>query len=115
MKRREKEKAGKPHTPSKRDTAPNKTINWKSPTFWPVIEATAREQVGKANNLKLVETLRDKDRRFQRLGHQRIGEWRDNSVKDTFVWSKETIAAVKKEFLPGGHQTRYNVFVSAFE
>jgi hypothetical protein len=28
------------------------------------------------------------------------------------VWSKKTLADVQKEFLPGGNQTRFNVFVS---
>ena len=115
MKRQEKEKAGKPHTPSKRDTAPHKTINWKSPTFWPAIEAAARQQIGKPNHSKLVANLQDKDPRFAFLSHRRIGEWRDKSVQNRIVWSKETIAAVKKEFLPGGHPTHYNVFVSAFD
>src|ERR1700679_2791674 len=111
MNRQESVKAGKAYKPSKRDEAPHKTINWRSPTFWPIIEMAARQQVGKPNHTKLVEQLRLYDPRFIHLSHQRIGKWRDKSIKDKFVWSKVTLAAVKKEFLPGGHQTRYNVFV----
>ena len=36
-------------------------------------------------------------------------------MKDRIEWTAETIAIVKKGFLPGGHQTWYNVFVSIFE
>lgn len=105
-------KAGKTYTPSKHDTDTPKTINWRSPTFWPAIEAAAQQQVGKPNLTKLLTQLRWQDPHFEHLNHQQISEWRDKSVKDQIVWSKETIAAVKKKFLPGGHQTHYNVFVS---
>jgi hypothetical protein len=37
MKKEEKEKAGKEYVPSKHDAAPHKTINWKSPVFWPIV------------------------------------------------------------------------------
>jgi hypothetical protein len=112
MKRQEGVEIGKPYKSTKRDTALHTTINWKSPTFWPVIDMAARRQVGKPNFSKLVDQLRQQDIRFNHLSHRRIGEWRDKSVKDRIEWSAETIATVKKEFLPGGHQTRYNVFVS---
>lgn len=115
MKRQQKEKAGKIYTPSKRDLAPHKTINWKSPTYWPLIEAAARKQVGKPNLSQLVNQLQQQDSRFEYLTHQRVSEWRDKSVKNRIQWSEGTIAAVKKEFLPGGHQTHYNAFVSIFE
>lgn len=112
LKRQEKEKAGKEYRPSKQDVAPHTTINWKSPVFWPIIERAALEQTGKPHIQNLLKTLKKIDPRFELLGHQRIGEWRDKSVNDRIVWSPETIATVKKEFFPGGHQTRYNVFVS---
>ena len=115
MKRQEKAKAGKVHTPSKRDVASHKTINWKSPTYWPIIEMAARQQVGKPNLSKLVSQLQKQDPHFMHLSHRRIGEWRDKSVTDRIEWSQETIATVKKEFLPGGHQTCYNVFVSTLK
>jgi hypothetical protein len=114
IKQEKKRKAGKVYRPSKRDVAPYKTVNWKSPTTWPAIDMGARQQIGMPNNSELVAELRRRDPRFNELSHRRIGEWRDNSVKDRIVWSKETLAAVKKEFLPGGHQTHYNVFVSVF-
>lgn len=82
--------------------------------FWPMIERAAQQQIGKPNHSKLIKQLRQQDPRFEHLSHQRIGEWRDKSVKDRIVWSKETINTVRKEFLPGGHQTRFNVFVSIF-
>jgi len=114
MKRQKKEKTGKVYTPSKRDAAPHTTINWKSPTFWPMIDMAARQQIGKPNLTKLIADLRQRDPRFNHLSHQWISEWRDKSVVGQIEWSKETIATVKKEFLPGGHQTHYNVFVSFF-
>jgi len=49
VERWEKEKAGKVHTPSKHDAASLKTINWKSPAYWPMIDAAAKGQVGKPN------------------------------------------------------------------
>ena len=115
MKRQESAKAGKPYKMTRRDIAPHATINWRSPTFWPMIEMAARQQVGKPNLSKLVDQLQQQDKRFNHLSHRRISEWRDKSVKDRIEWSAETLAAVKKEFLPGGHQTRYNVFVSAVQ
>jgi biopolymer transport protein ExbD len=115
IKRREQVKAGKPYKPSKRDEALQKTINWRSPTYWPMIEMAARKQVGKPNLTELVNQLRQQDNRFNYLTHRRISEWRNKSVKNRIEWSEETIALVKKEFLPGGHQTRYNVFVSIFK
>jgi hypothetical protein len=112
MKRQKQEKAGKDYQPSKRDIAAHSTINWKSPTFWSMIQTAADEQRGKPNLSKLVDTLRQRDSRFGLLSHRRVGEWRDKTVVDRIAWSEKTIAEVKKEFLPGGHQTHYNVFVS---
>ena len=83
--------------------------------FWPMIDMAARQQVGKPNLTKLVAQLQQQDPHFQYLSHRQIGEWRDKNVKDKIVWSEETIASVKKEFLPGGHQTCYNVFVSTLQ
>ena len=81
--------------------------------FWPMIERAAQQQIGKPNHSKLIKQLQQQDPRFEHLSHQRIGKWRDKSVKDWIVWSKETINTVKKEFLPGGHQTR--CWVRVFE
>jgi hypothetical protein len=80
-----------------------------------MIEMAARKQVGKPNLTELVNQLRQQDNRFNYLTHRRISEWRNKSVKNRIEWSEETIALVKKEFLPGGHQTCYNVFVSIFK
>ena len=114
MKQEKKEKAGKPYIASKHDAAPHTAINCKSPTFWPVIDAAAKEQIGNPNLSKLVAVLQQRDPHFKHLFHQWISEWRDKSVVDKIVWSKKTENAVKKEFFPGGHQTHYNVFVSIF-
>jgi len=77
-----------------------------------MIEMAAWQQIGKPNLSKLVEQLQQQDSRFKYLTHQWISEWRDKSITNRIEWSEETIAAVKKEFLPGGHTTHYNVFVS---
>jgi hypothetical protein len=115
MKCQEHKKVGKVYKPTKRDTAPEKTVNWLSPVYWPTIEAAARQWVGKPNLTKLVAQLQRQDPRFSHLSHQRLSDWRDKTIKDRIVWSEETIALVQKGFLPGGHQTRYNVFVSIFK
>jgi hypothetical protein len=115
MKRQQSAKARKPYKATKLEETPQKTINWQSPTFWPIIEMAARRQVGKPNLSKLVNQLQQYDSRFKYLSHQRVSEWRNKSVKDRLEWTAETIAAVKKGFLPGGHQTQYNVFVSIFQ
>ena len=112
--RRKATKAGKVYKPTKRESAPNVYINWKSPDLWPLIDRAARLQVGVPNNSELVEKLQGQDDRFRLLSHRRIGEWRDPSVKERIVWSKKTLDEVKKGFLPGGIQTHFNVFVSAF-
>ena len=79
-----------------------------------MIDAAAKKQVGKPNLSRLVQQLQQQDPRFTYLSHRWIGEWRDKSITDRIEWSKETIDSVKKEFQPGGHQTRYNAFVSIF-
>jgi hypothetical protein len=115
MKRREKTKAGKVYTPTKQESAPHTYINWKSPTFWPLIDQAARRQIGKPNLSDLVKQLQQLDDRFIHLTHRRISEWRDPSVKDRIVWSAKTLDEVKKGFLPGGIQTRFDIFVSVFQ
>ena len=112
--RQEKLKAGKVYKPTKRESTPYTHINWKSPAFWPLINQTAKRQVGKPNATELIKELCQLDARFKHLGHQRISEWRDLSIKDKIVWSEETLSEVKKGFLPGGIQTRFDVFVSVF-
>ena len=39
----------------------NKNVNWKSPTFWPMINWAAKMQVEKSNLVKIVRTLREWD------------------------------------------------------
>lgn len=112
MRQQKSARDNKPFKPTKRDQVPSKTINWHSPVFWPIIEMAARKQMGKPNLSKLVAGLQQQDPRFMHLSHQRVSEWRDRSVKDKIEWTAETLAIVKKGFLPGGHQTQYNVFVS---
>jgi hypothetical protein len=77
-----------------------------------LIDWVAKQQVGKPNHSALIRYLQQLDGRFQFLSHRRIGEWRDMSVKDKIVWSQQTLDEVKKGFLPGGIQTRFDVFVS---
>lgn len=113
-KRQDKEKAGQPYKPSKRDTADPKNINWKSPTFWPMIDQAVQEQIGKPNLTEVIKTLQSRDTRFRLLSHQRLSEWRDKTRNDKIVWSEKTLLEVQKGFLPGGDQTRFNVFVSFF-
>ena len=107
---KEKEKLGKVYKATKRESTPH--TYWKSPSLWPLIDQTARQQVGKPNLTNLVKQLQKQDPRFNHLNHQRISEWRDPSVKDRIVWSEKTLNEVKKGFLPGGVQTRFDVFVS---
>ena len=47
LKKREKEKAGQQYKPSKRDSKPSQNINWKSPTFWPMIDQAVK--IGRAH------------------------------------------------------------------
>ena len=112
LKKEDKSHTGKPYKPSKCDSAQNSNINWKSPTYWPLIDQVVREQIGKPNLSNIVWTLQDQDRRFRYLTHQQISDWQDKTQKDKIVWSKKTLQDVQKGFLPGGDQTRYNVFVS---
>jgi hypothetical protein len=78
-----------------------------------MIDRAVRMYVGKPNLSEIVRTLQSRDPRFNHLSHQRLSDWRDKTKKE-FVWSKETLHEVAKEFLPGGNQTRYNIFVSFF-
>ena len=115
VKRWEKEKAGKPYTPTKQESAPNTNINWKSPTFWPLIDQVARGQIGKPNLSKMVEELMSQDFHFTHFNRQDLSKWRDQSIKNKLVWSEQTLAEVRKEFLPGGVDTHFDVFVSIFQ
>jgi hypothetical protein len=112
LKQREKEHAGEVYKSSKRDSAQSHNINWKSPTFWPMINKAVMEQVGKPNLSQIIRTLRSRDQRFEHLTHQRLSDWRDKGQEDKIVWSEKTLQEVKKGFLPGGNLTRQNVFVS---
>jgi hypothetical protein len=114
VKQQEEEKAGKISKPTKRESTSHTYINWKSPSLWPLIDQAAKKQVGKPNLSNLIRQLQQQDTRFKYLNHQRIGEWRDASVKDRIVWSEKTLDEVKKGFLPGGIQTRFDIFVSIF-
>jgi len=115
VKQQKREKEGKPYKSTKKESESPQYINWRSPAYWPLIEQTAREQVGKPNLTELLRQLQRKDKRFIHLGQQCLSEWRDHSVPDKIVWSKKTLEEVKKGFLPGGIQTRYNIFVSLFK
>jgi hypothetical protein len=112
LKHKEKEKAGQTYKPSKRDAIENQNINWKSPTFWPIIDQVVREQIGKPNLSEIIRILQSRDQRFKHLTHQRLSDWRDKTQKAKFVWSEKTLLDVQKGFLPGGNQTCFNVFVS---
>jgi hypothetical protein len=112
VKRQSATKDGKVYKPTKQESTPPAYVNWKSPAFWPLIDQAARRQVGKPNHSQLLKELQQQDARFQFLSHRRIGEWRDQSIKNKIVWSKKTLDEVRKGFLPGGIQTRFNVFVS---
>ena len=90
----------------------NKNVNWKSPTFWPMINWAAKMQVEKSNLVKIVRTLREWDPQFELLSHQQLSDWHDKTQNDKLVWSEKTLLEVKKGFLPGGQQTCFNVFVS---
>lgn len=77
-----------------------------------MIDSAVKMQIGKPNLSKVVEALQGKDKRFKHLTHQRLSDWRDKTRKDKVVWSNKTLQDVQRGFLPGGNQTRYNVFVS---
>ena len=112
LKRKEKEKTGQPYKPSKKSSKQSQNINWRSPTFWPMIDRVVKEQVGKPNLSEIIRTLQSRDKWFEHLTHQRLSEWRDKTQKDKLVWSEETLKEVQKGFFPGGNQTRYNILVS---
>ena len=54
VKKEEREKAGKKYTLLKCDAAPHKAVNWKSPTFWPITDMAAQQQVRKPNHSELI-------------------------------------------------------------
>ena len=53
MKRQESVKARKTHKTTKHNEASHTTINWQSPTFWPIIDMVAGQQVGNLTLLNL--------------------------------------------------------------
>ena len=112
LKEKEKKKTGQPQKPSKRDSGQSQNVNWRSPTFWPMIDQVVKEQIGRPNLTEIIQILRSRDSRFKLLSHQRLSDWRDKNETKKIVWSKKTLLEVEKGFLPGGNQTRYNIFVS---
>jgi hypothetical protein len=54
LKWHQSEKSGRFYITTKHDWLPQKTINWRSPTFWPIIDMVAHRQIGKPNITKLV-------------------------------------------------------------
>jgi hypothetical protein len=113
LKQKEKKNAGKPFNPSKCDYVQSQHINWKSPVFWPAIAQVVKEQGGKPNLSEVIWILRARDAWFTFLTHQQLSDWQDKTQPDKIVWSEETLWDVQKGYLPGGHQTHYNVFVSS--
>ena len=79
-----------------------------------MIDQAVQEQIGKPNLTEVIKTLQSWDTRFRLLSHQHLSEWRDKTRNDKIVWSEKTLLEVQKGFLPGGDQTRFNVFVSFF-
>ena len=77
-----------------------------------MIDQVVKEQIGRPNLSEIIQILWSRDNRFELLFHQRLSDWRDKTQSNKIVWSKETLQDVEKGFLPGGNQTRYNVFVS---
>ena len=77
-----------------------------------MIDQVVREIGGYSTMEEIVDELQKRDERFKYFRHQRLSDWRDKTWKDKIVWSEKTLQAVCKGFLPGGDQTRYNVFVS---
>ena len=59
LKQKEKDNVGQIYKASKRDSAQSHNINWKSPTFWPMINKAAMEQVGKPNLSNIIWILWD--------------------------------------------------------
>jgi len=112
LKKRGKDQAGQPYKPSKCDSVQSSNINWRSPTFWPIIDQAVREHVGTLNLASIFETLQQRDVRFKHFRYQQLSDWRDRTCNDRIVWSDETLEEVRKRFLPGGQQTCFNVFVS---
>lgn len=77
-----------------------------------MIDQVVKECNGKQTLRDIVKTLQDRDARYMHFRYQRLSDWRDKNRNDRLVWSEATLLEVQKGFLPGGEQTRFNVFVS---
>ena len=93
----------------KRDSAQSYNINWKSLTYWPMIERVVKEQIGKPNLSRIIQTLQDRDPRFNHLTHQRLSDWRDKTQKDKIIWSEQTLQDVRKGFC---HRSCFGIYTS---
>ena len=107
-----KEKTSQPYKPSKHDSTQSQNVNWKSPTFWPMIDQAVKEQIRKPNLSEIIWTLQSQDNWFQLLTYQRLSDWQNKTQMGKIFCSKETLHDVQKGFFPGGNQTCYSVFVS---
>lgn len=74
---------------------------------------TAEEHKRNKQRKPIVKRLQSLDiPDFDNFRCQHISEWRDQTVRDKFVWKKEVLAGIKKGNKPGGHTTRVGVLVS---
>ncbi|KAL7277451.1 hypothetical protein ACG7TL_008372 [Trametes sanguinea] len=87
-----------------------KTVNWKAPHLWKMIDETAREVGYPWSPKEIVRRLRQKSETlFGRLREQRLSDWRDRTVTDRLVWKPEVLKAVEKGYRQGGHATRKGI------
>lgn len=77
-----------------------------------IVQAVNEQKGTKPNLSEIVRTLKSRDKRFGHLSHQRLSDWRDKTQPDRFVFLEKVLSNAQKGFLPGGDQTRFNIFVS---
>ena len=76
----------------------SQNINWKSPALWPMIDQAVKEQKGKPNLSEVIRTLKDRDRRFEHLTHQRLSDWRDKTQANKLSGQRKLFWKFKGDF-----------------
>ena len=81
--------------PQKKKRGPR--YNWFNPLVWPIIDVTARKARHPWSPTEIANQLKkDYPAIFGKFSHQRISEWRDNTVTHELVWKVEVLEKVKR-------------------
>ena len=98
MKKRASGKAQIPKNPVPQEQKWGPRYNWFNPMVWQIIDTTARKSKYPWSPTAIANRLRkDYPSIFKQFSHQRISEWRDNSITHELIWKAEVLEKVRRQ------------------